>query len=93
MSKPPFNPLSFAPAEVLVDRLPDGAMLLQSPTALDPYPRCLGDLLEHLAEVRGDRMWDPSIRPVVFDQRDDPMDWQIDLPSTELRQAAPVPRR
>ncbi len=57
MSKPPFNAISFAPAEVIVDRLPDGAMLLRSPTALNPYPRCLGDLLEHWAEAAPDRVF------------------------------------
>jgi feruloyl-CoA synthase len=45
----------FAPPRVDVRRLDDGALVLSSPQALQPFPRCLGDLLEHWADTRPDR--------------------------------------
>jgi feruloyl-CoA synthase len=56
--------LRFAPAEVEVDRRPDGTMRLRSPQPLRPYARCVGEWLVQwarqapertfLAERRGD---------------------------------------
>jgi feruloyl-CoA synthase len=55
MSKPPFRPLRFAEAAVQVVDLPGGGHLLRSPQALQPYPRCLGDLLEKWARAAPQR--------------------------------------
>ncbi|MCA9693762.1 MAG: AMP-binding protein, partial [Myxococcales bacterium] len=47
--------LSLAPAEVSVTRREDGTLVLQSPRPLEPYPRCLGERLDHWARVAPDR--------------------------------------
>ena len=47
MTKPAFAPLKFAAAEVKLERLADGSMLLRSPQQLGPYTRCVGDWLTH----------------------------------------------
>ncbi len=57
MSKPPFAPLNFAPAMVDVRELPDGGYLLKSGQDLEPYARCLGDLLRHWAESQPERLF------------------------------------
>lgn len=57
MSKPPFNDLNFAPADVRVEPLAGGGMLLRSPYALGAYARCLGDLLEQWADRTPDRVF------------------------------------
>ena len=45
MTKLSYAPLSLAPAEVCVEALADGGMVLRSGHALRPYARCIGDLL------------------------------------------------
>jgi feruloyl-CoA synthase len=42
--------LLFAPPEVLLSRRDDGALLLRSPQALQPYRRCVGEDLEYWAD-------------------------------------------
>ncbi len=49
--------LELAPPEVTVERLEGGTLLLRSPRALEPYPRCLGERLEHWAAVAPDRVF------------------------------------
>ncbi len=50
MSKAPFAKINFAPAAVDVRPLADGGFVLRSPQELEPYARCVGDLLCHWAE-------------------------------------------
>jgi feruloyl-CoA synthase len=47
----------FAPASVEVTRLADGAILVRSPTLLQPYPPRLGSLLEQWAEAAPNRVF------------------------------------
>ncbi len=49
--------LELAPPEVTVERLEGGTLLLRSPRPLEPYPRCLGERLEHWAAVAPDRVF------------------------------------
>ena len=46
----PWGQINFAPAQVDVEHLADGSMILRSPESLKPYSRCLGDLLHHWAD-------------------------------------------
>ena len=50
MNSMTWGPINFAPAQVAVEELPDGSMILRSPESLKPYSRCLGDLLHHWAD-------------------------------------------
>nr|WP_314629662.1 feruloyl-CoA synthase [uncultured Noviherbaspirillum sp.] len=45
----------FAKPEVLLSRRDDGALLLRSPQALQPYRRCVGEDLEHWADTAPQR--------------------------------------
>ena len=45
----------FAPPEVRLSRREDGALLLRSPQALQPYRRCVGEDLEHWADTAPQR--------------------------------------
>jgi feruloyl-CoA synthase len=45
----------FAKPEVEVTRRDDGSILLRSPVALEAYPRCVGEYLEHWAQHAPDR--------------------------------------
>jgi feruloyl-CoA synthase len=47
----------FATPEVLVSRRADGAILLSSPQALQPYRRCIGEDLEHWAAATPQRVF------------------------------------
>ncbi len=47
--------LRYAPAEVRVEKRPDGATVLRSPQALKPYARAVGDWLVHWFERAPDR--------------------------------------
>ena len=49
MAKPPFKPLSLAPAEIEARRLADGGLILRSRQELLPYPRSIGELLRRWA--------------------------------------------
>ena len=53
----PLRPVKLGPADVQVDRQPDGTMYLRSPHALGPYPDKLTQRLEHWAEATPDRVF------------------------------------
>ncbi len=55
LAKPPWKPLSLAPAAVEARPLPGGGMLLRSRLELRPYPRCLGEWLLAWAAAAPDR--------------------------------------
>jgi feruloyl-CoA synthase len=55
--KPPWKPLSLAPAAVAARLLPGGGMVLRSRHELRPYPRCLGEWLRHWAAAEPDRIF------------------------------------
>ena len=55
MDKAPFKSLRLAPAEVETRPLPGGGLVLRSRHELQPYPRCLGELLRHWARAAPDR--------------------------------------
>lgn len=57
MSKPPFAKISFAPAAVDATPLADGGMLLRSAQKLEPYPRSLGEMLQHWAKETPDQVF------------------------------------
>jgi len=42
--------LRFAPAKVVLDKRPDGSMLLRSPQPLGRYPRCVTEWLSHWSD-------------------------------------------
>ena len=50
-------PLAFGPPEVIVERRPDGALLVRSPHPLGPYPPAMTDWLDHWAKVAPDRVF------------------------------------
>ena len=56
------------PSDVVVDRRPDGSILLTSPHPLGPYPTKLTERLEHWAAVAPDR--------ILFAQRDAAGGWR-----------------
>jgi feruloyl-CoA synthase len=51
MTKAALAPLKLLPVDLDVARLPNGGMILRSRVPLEPYPRCLGEKLEHWAAV------------------------------------------
>jgi feruloyl-CoA synthase len=54
----PFSdPQALAPARVLRDERPDGSFVLRHPEALQPFARCIGDWLEHWAQVTPDALF------------------------------------
>ncbi|MBI1943098.1 MAG: feruloyl-CoA synthase [Betaproteobacteria bacterium] len=57
MASPTTSRLRFAPAEVQVERRPDGTSLLRSPQALGPYARCVGEWLIKWYEKAPDRVF------------------------------------
>ncbi len=56
-ARPPFARLDFAEPLVRVTQRADGSTVLASGHALDEYPRSLGDMLVHQAQVNGDRIF------------------------------------
>jgi feruloyl-CoA synthase len=66
--RPPLRPVRLGPADVLVERRGDGAILLRSPHPLAPYPKNLTARLDYWAEMQGDR--------VFLAQRDAGGDWR-----------------
>ena len=54
-AKPAWKPLALAPSAVEARSLPGGGMLLRSPLALRPYPRCVGEWLRAWAAAAPDR--------------------------------------
>ncbi|MCW9044706.1 MAG: AMP-binding protein, partial [Alphaproteobacteria bacterium] len=55
MSKPEIAVLDFAPAEVDVEKLSDGGMILRSPMPLKPYGNSLGEFIRHWSSVAPNR--------------------------------------
>jgi feruloyl-CoA synthase len=53
----PLRPVRLGPAEVVVERRPDGAMLLRSPRALSLYPKKLTERLAYWANVAPQRVF------------------------------------
>ena len=49
--------LTFGPPDVIVERRPDGVMLVRSPHPLGSYPRAATDWLDHWASVAPDRVF------------------------------------
>jgi feruloyl-CoA synthase len=54
MPNTPFKALDMAAAEVEIEAI-DGGSILRSPQTLDPYPRCVGEMLCHWATAAPDR--------------------------------------
>src|SRR5436305_8689860 len=55
MTKPLFKPLNFGPVDIESRPLPDGVVVLRSRHALQPYPRCVGELLRRWAAAAPER--------------------------------------
>jgi feruloyl-CoA synthase len=53
----PLRPVRLGPANVEVERRTDGAILLRSPRALDPYPEKLTERLAHWAQAAPERIF------------------------------------
>jgi feruloyl-CoA synthase len=53
----PLRPVRLGPADVLLDRKPDGTIHLRSPHELDAYPEKLTQRLEHWAKAAPDRVF------------------------------------
>jgi feruloyl-CoA synthase len=62
------RPVALGPQDVLVERRPDGSMLLRSPLKLGPYPNKITERLVHWAQETPDR--------VLFAQRDATGAWR-----------------
>jgi feruloyl-CoA synthase len=56
-NRPPLRPVKLGPADVLVERRPDGAILMRSPHRLPPHPRKLTERLVHWAKTAPDRVF------------------------------------
>ncbi len=54
MPNTPFKALDMAVAEVEIEAI-DGGSILRSPRVLDPYPRCVGEMLCHWATAAPER--------------------------------------
>jgi feruloyl-CoA synthase len=54
---PPLRPVRLAAADVVIERRPDGAILMRSPHPLPPYPDTLTDRLEHWAKAAPERIF------------------------------------
>jgi feruloyl-CoA synthase len=65
---PRFRPVRLGPRDIVVERRPDGVLLLRSPHRLGPYPTKLTERLEHWAALAPDR--------VLFAQRDATGGWR-----------------
>jgi feruloyl-CoA synthase len=55
--RPRLRPVRLGPADVLVERRNDGAILLRSPHPLPPYPKNLTERLAHWAKAQPDRVF------------------------------------
>ena len=51
----PFRAVRFGPAETVVEKRADGAMILKSPRALGRYARCVTEPLLHWARERAEQ--------------------------------------
>ena len=56
-SAAPLRPVRLGPADVTLDRKPDGTILLRSPHALERYPAKLTERLQHWAKAAPDRVF------------------------------------
>jgi feruloyl-CoA synthase len=56
-SKPPFRKMNWLPRDIAVDRRPDGTLVMQSRTPLQPYAAHLPALLAKWAAAEPDRTW------------------------------------
>ncbi len=56
-SRPPLRPVRLGGAEVVVERRPDGTLLLHSPRPLGPFPDSVTQRLAHWAEAAPDRVF------------------------------------
>ena len=54
---PPLRPVKLGPADVVIERRDDGAILMRSPHPLPPYPRNLTDRLVHWAQAAPNRVF------------------------------------
>ena len=57
MNRPSPAQVNFAPPAIDVERRLDGVMVLRSPMKLEPYGRCLGDMLVGWASAAPDRLF------------------------------------
>ncbi len=55
--RPPLRPVKLGPADVVVERRSDGAILLRSPHALPPFPKKLTERLVHWANAAPARVF------------------------------------
>jgi feruloyl-CoA synthase len=53
----PLRPVRLGPADVVVERRPDGAVLMRSPHPLPPFPQKLTERLTYWAETAPDRIF------------------------------------
>src|SRR5690242_6010156 len=53
----PLRPVKLGPADVQIERKPDGTIYLRSPHPLGPYPDKLTQRLEHWAQAAPDRIF------------------------------------
>ena len=56
-NRPPLRRVKLGPADVLVERRSDGAILMRAPHKLPPHPRKLTERLMHWAEIAPDRVF------------------------------------
>ena len=56
-NRPPLRPVKLGPADVVVERRGDGAIVLRSPHPLSPYPRNMTERLIHWAKAAPERVF------------------------------------
>ncbi len=56
-SRPPLRPVKLGPADVVVERRSDGAIVLRSPHPLRPHPQKLTERLTHWAKTASERVF------------------------------------
>src|SRR6202050_2598216 len=56
-AKPPLRPVLLGPADVVVERRGDGAIVLRSPHPLPPFPQKLTERLVHWAKTAPERVF------------------------------------
>ena len=67
---------SLAPPRVVREDLGNGAFVLRSPEALQPFARCLGDWLEHWAAMKPDELFLAERSSTVPPQADGSLGWR-----------------
>jgi len=81
-SRPALRPVKLGPADALVERRSDGAILLRSPHPLPPHPKVLTERLTHWAEAAPQR--------VFLAQRDDAGGWRTLTYAATLRRVQSI---